>query len=253
MILHSPYGLRVHGPLALAVARRLRERYGIDEKPTASDDGIIVRLPDTEDAAPGCRSVRVRRRRDRADRDRRGRRLGAVRVAVPRMRGPRAAAAAPASGQALAAVASAAARRAAARRRPQVPGLPDRAGGGPRMPAGRLRRPGTDRADAPRRAAPAAGARGRDRDAVPVRGLAAVRLRRRVHVRGRQPAGRAARRGAVAGQRAAGRTAGPRRAARAARPAGHRHHHAGSCSTSARTGRLATPRASPTCCGCSGR
>ncbi|MGC2797229.1 MAG: DEAD/DEAH box helicase, partial [Mycobacterium sp.] len=47
VILHSPYGLRVHGPLALAVGRRLRERYGIDEKPTASDDGIVVRLPDT--------------------------------------------------------------------------------------------------------------------------------------------------------------------------------------------------------------
>jgi ATP-dependent Lhr-like helicase len=47
VILHSPYGLRVHGPLALAISRRLRERYGIDEKPTASDDGIIVRLPDT--------------------------------------------------------------------------------------------------------------------------------------------------------------------------------------------------------------
>jgi ATP-dependent Lhr-like helicase len=54
VILHSPYGLRVHGPLALAVSRRLRERYGIDEKPTASDDGIIVRLPDTEDTAPGA-------------------------------------------------------------------------------------------------------------------------------------------------------------------------------------------------------
>ncbi|MGH3675572.1 MAG: ATP-dependent helicase [Mycobacterium sp.] len=54
VILHSPYGLRVHGPLALAVSRRLRERYGIDEKPTASDDGIIVRLPDTEETAPGA-------------------------------------------------------------------------------------------------------------------------------------------------------------------------------------------------------
>lgn len=47
VILHSPYGLGVNGPLALAVARRLRERYGIDEKPTASDDGVVVRLPDT--------------------------------------------------------------------------------------------------------------------------------------------------------------------------------------------------------------
>ena len=58
VILHSPYGLRVHGPLALAVSRRLRERYGIDEKPTASDDGIIIRLPDTVpdsgDAGPGA-------------------------------------------------------------------------------------------------------------------------------------------------------------------------------------------------------
>uniref|UniRef100_UPI0026F36A6E ATP-dependent helicase n=1 Tax=Mycolicibacterium bacteremicum TaxID=564198 RepID=UPI0026F36A6E len=54
VILHSPYGLRVHGPLALAVGRRLRERYGIDEKPTASDDGIIVRLPDGGDDPPGA-------------------------------------------------------------------------------------------------------------------------------------------------------------------------------------------------------
>ncbi len=54
VILHSPYGLRVHGPLALAVGRRLRERYGIDEKPTASDDGIIVRLPDSGEDPPGA-------------------------------------------------------------------------------------------------------------------------------------------------------------------------------------------------------
>ncbi|OHU95131.1 ATP-dependent helicase [Mycobacterium talmoniae] len=54
VILHSPYGLRVHGPLALAVSRRLAERYGVDEKPTASDDGIVVRLPDTDvDAGAG--------------------------------------------------------------------------------------------------------------------------------------------------------------------------------------------------------
>jgi ATP-dependent Lhr-like helicase len=54
VILHSPYGLRVHGPLALAVGKRLHDRYGIDEKPTASDDGIIVRLPDTDQSAPGA-------------------------------------------------------------------------------------------------------------------------------------------------------------------------------------------------------
>ena len=54
VVLHSPYGLKVHGPLALAVSRRLLERYGIDEKPTASDDGIVVRLPDTDDTPPGA-------------------------------------------------------------------------------------------------------------------------------------------------------------------------------------------------------
>jgi ATP-dependent Lhr-like helicase len=54
VILHSPYGLKVHGPLALAVARRLQQRYGIDEKPTASDNGIVVRLPDTDDTPPGA-------------------------------------------------------------------------------------------------------------------------------------------------------------------------------------------------------
>ena len=54
VILHSPYGLKVHGPLALAVSRRLLERYGIDEKPTASNDGIVVRLPDTDESPPGA-------------------------------------------------------------------------------------------------------------------------------------------------------------------------------------------------------
>lgn len=54
VILHSPYGLKVNGPLALAVGRRLSQRFGIDEKPTASDDGIVIRLPDTEDAPPGA-------------------------------------------------------------------------------------------------------------------------------------------------------------------------------------------------------
>ena len=90
-------------------------------------------------------------------------------------------------------------------------------------------------------------------DAVAVRGVAAVRLRRRVHVRGRQPAGRAPRRRAVAGQHAAGRAAGPRRTARAARPRGRRRHRPRSCSTSPPTAPPATPRASPTCCGCSAR
>ncbi|WP_369636118.1 ATP-dependent helicase [Nocardia sp. JMUB6875] len=54
VVLHSPYGLPVHAPWALAVAARLRERFGVDAAPTPSDDGIVVRLPDTTDDPPGA-------------------------------------------------------------------------------------------------------------------------------------------------------------------------------------------------------
>ena len=45
LILHSPYGMQVHAPWALAVAARLRERHGIDGDAMAADDGIVVRIP----------------------------------------------------------------------------------------------------------------------------------------------------------------------------------------------------------------
>ncbi len=54
LVLHSTYGQQVHAPWALAIGARLIERYGIDAAPTASDDGIIVRLPDTDDHPPGA-------------------------------------------------------------------------------------------------------------------------------------------------------------------------------------------------------
>ncbi|MEV0293430.1 ATP-dependent helicase [Nocardia sp. NPDC050710] len=54
LVLHSPYGLPVHAPWALAVGSRLRERFGVDVAPNASDDGIVVRLPDTTDDPPGA-------------------------------------------------------------------------------------------------------------------------------------------------------------------------------------------------------
>ncbi|WP_153415136.1 ATP-dependent helicase [Nocardia macrotermitis] len=54
VVLHSPYGLPVHAPWALAVGARLRERFGVDAAPQASDDGIVVRLPDTTDEPPGA-------------------------------------------------------------------------------------------------------------------------------------------------------------------------------------------------------
>ncbi|MDL9945946.1 ATP-dependent helicase [Gordonia sp. ABSL11-1] len=53
LILHSPYGLRVHAPWASAISARLLETLGIEGATTASDDGIIVRLPDTDDEPPG--------------------------------------------------------------------------------------------------------------------------------------------------------------------------------------------------------
>ncbi|MEU0505773.1 ATP-dependent helicase [Nocardia sp. NPDC005998] len=54
LVLHSPYGLPVHAPLALAIGARLRERFGVDVSPNASDDGIVVRLPDTTDDPLGA-------------------------------------------------------------------------------------------------------------------------------------------------------------------------------------------------------
>ncbi|MEV6321533.1 DEAD/DEAH box helicase [Nocardia sp. NPDC051787] len=54
LVLHSPYGLPVHAPWALAVGARLRERFGVEAASNASDDGIVVRLPDTTDDPPGA-------------------------------------------------------------------------------------------------------------------------------------------------------------------------------------------------------
>lgn len=54
VILHSPYGLRVHAPWASAISNRLQATLGLAGAVTASDDGIIVRLPDTDDEPPGA-------------------------------------------------------------------------------------------------------------------------------------------------------------------------------------------------------
>lgn len=53
LVLHSPLGLAVHAPWALAVGARVRERYGLDSASMASDDGIVVRLPETDAEPPG--------------------------------------------------------------------------------------------------------------------------------------------------------------------------------------------------------
>ena len=52
LVVHSPYGTPVHAPWALAINARLRERYGVDGQAVASDDGIVIRIPDTEAEPP---------------------------------------------------------------------------------------------------------------------------------------------------------------------------------------------------------
>jgi len=55
LVLHSPYGTAVHAPWALAINARLRERYGLagqGSQALASDDGIVIRIPDTDAEPP---------------------------------------------------------------------------------------------------------------------------------------------------------------------------------------------------------
>ncbi|KAA9089026.1 Lhr family ATP-dependent helicase [Microbacterium radiodurans] len=54
VILHSPYGMHVHAPWALAVNARIRERLGVEGAAVASDDGIIARVPDAAAEPPGA-------------------------------------------------------------------------------------------------------------------------------------------------------------------------------------------------------
>jgi ATP-dependent helicase Lhr and Lhr-like helicase len=53
VVLHSPYGDRVHAPWALAITARLRERYqNMDVQALHTDDGIIIRVPDADEPPP---------------------------------------------------------------------------------------------------------------------------------------------------------------------------------------------------------
>ncbi|MFC7401915.1 DEAD/DEAH box helicase [Citricoccus sp. GCM10030269] len=54
VVLHSPYGMPVHAPWALAVGARLHARYGMDGSAMAADDGIVLRVPMMEDEPPGA-------------------------------------------------------------------------------------------------------------------------------------------------------------------------------------------------------
>ncbi len=53
LVLHSPYGARLHAPWALAIAARLRDRYqGMDVQALHTDDGIVIRVPDADEPPP---------------------------------------------------------------------------------------------------------------------------------------------------------------------------------------------------------
>ena len=53
LVVHSPYGTPLHAPWALAINARLRERHAVDGQAIASDDGIVIRIPDTDAEPPG--------------------------------------------------------------------------------------------------------------------------------------------------------------------------------------------------------
>lgn len=50
LVLLSPFGARLHAPWALAASRRIRERHGLQADAVWSDDGIILRFPDADEA-----------------------------------------------------------------------------------------------------------------------------------------------------------------------------------------------------------
>ena len=221
VVVHSPYGAQVHAPWALALAARLRERHGVEVQVAHADDGIVLRLPDTDDSdAPVADLVAL----DPDDVERlvadevggsalfaaRFRECAARALLLPR-RDPKRRTPLWQQRQRSAQLLSVAAR---------YPTFP--------LVLETMREVLQDVYDVPAlvdlsaAAAVARGAhrRGRDRRPLAVRAVAAVRLHRRLPVRGRRPAGGAAGPGADAGLDAAGRAARPGRAARAARRRG---------------------------------
>ncbi len=54
--IHSPFGAPVHAPWAQAIETRVTERLGLEVQTMYSDDGIVVRLPEA-DEAPSAESI----------------------------------------------------------------------------------------------------------------------------------------------------------------------------------------------------
>ncbi len=221
---HCALGTGVLTPWALAVEHAARERYGMEVQATATNDGMVLRVPDTESEAPSAEliicdpevieSVVTDEVGGSALFAARFRESAARALLLPR-RDPK-------SRSPL--VATADAVRPAADGRGPVPGVPHRLGDDARVPDRRLRSRRTARGAAPDRLPHHPDRRGRDLRAVAVRPLAAVRLRRRLRLRGRRAAGGEAGRGAVARRHLAGRAAGQGRTQATARRGGDREH-----------------------------
>jgi ATP-dependent helicase Lhr and Lhr-like helicase len=50
--IHSPFGARVHAPWSQAIEAQVRERLGVEVQTMYTDDGIVVRLPEADEAPP---------------------------------------------------------------------------------------------------------------------------------------------------------------------------------------------------------
>ena len=67
MVVHSPFGGRVNGPWGLVLAQALRERTGVEVEVQSSDDGILLRFPESDadfplDLVAGIGAAEARRR-----------------------------------------------------------------------------------------------------------------------------------------------------------------------------------------------
>ena len=205
VLLHSPYGRRVHEPWAMAVSDRIIAIYGYDAQAMAADDGIVLRIPMTETRLPGIELFAFDPDElDRIARDR----VGSTSLFSARFRecaarallmSPIAPASAPRCGSS--------ASRPASCWRPPGASAPS-VGNGARVLAGRVRHEGAARADGAGAGGIGALGGGADVGAVAVRGAASVRVRGRAPLRGRSAACRATRVAAVARPHAVGRAAG---------------------------------------------
>ena len=253
LVVHSPYGTPVHAPWALAINARLRERFDVDGQAVASDDGIVIRIPDT-DAEPPTGEVIVFEPEEIEQLV--TQEVGGSALFASRFRE-------------CAARALLLPRRDPGRRSPlwqqrqrsaqllevasQYPAVPDRARGGPRVPPGRLR-PARARHPARPRAAPRGHRRRRRHHPRPARSPAACSSATSPSsstratppspsaVPPRSPSTRACSPSCSAAPSCA--SCSTRRCSPRSRP---------SCSGSPPTVAPATPRRSPTCCASSAR